>query len=212
VALASNAGAFFFFVFVMFCTLLAAQSLVLLISAIVPNFGAGNGFGSGLFGRTGATLLYCLLSRFAALFFLFAGFFIARSNIPGWWIWFHWLSIFKYPLEAATQNQFQHTGAYNVCDDGVPNSAPRNNCMLAGGALMDNLRIAHDINKWILMVTMLRSRSFSLSLTCLPRLSFSDSRCSIGCYSTSSYCYSSLLSGASNNGISYAKSSVALHV
>jgi hypothetical protein len=33
---------------------------------------------------------------------------LCRSAIPKYWIWFHYLSIFKYPYEALMHNEFVH--------------------------------------------------------------------------------------------------------
>ncbi|OMP02727.1 ABC transporter-like protein [Corchorus olitorius] len=35
-----------------------------------------------------------------------SGFFINRDRIPAYWIWFHYLSLVKYPYEAVLQNEF----------------------------------------------------------------------------------------------------------
>ncbi|KAJ6328589.1 hypothetical protein OIU77_010307 [Salix suchowensis] len=34
------------------------------------------------------------------------GFFISRDRIPSYWLWFHYISLVKYPYEAALQNEF----------------------------------------------------------------------------------------------------------
>ncbi len=36
---------------------------------------------------------------------LFSGLYIRRAQIPGYWIWVHWCSVFKYSLEAVVANQ-----------------------------------------------------------------------------------------------------------
>ena len=69
VGLTPGVDNFFFFIFLMFSVLFAAQSFVLFISAAVPNAGAGQGLGAAIF----------------SLFFLFAGFFIAAQDIPPYW-------------------------------------------------------------------------------------------------------------------------------
>jgi len=79
----ADAGAFFFFFFVCFTTLFAAQSFAMMLSALVPNFGAGNAIASAMF----------------AFMFVFSGTFIRRPAIPKGWIWFHYLSHFKYAID-----------------------------------------------------------------------------------------------------------------
>lgn len=69
VGLTPGADNFFFFVFLMFATLFAAQSFVLFISSVVPNNGAGQGLGAAVF----------------SYFFLFAGYFIPARDIPSYW-------------------------------------------------------------------------------------------------------------------------------
>ncbi|XWS55740.1 hypothetical protein CRYUN_Cryun09bG0026500 [Craigia yunnanensis] len=42
-----------------------------------------------------------------AYFTLFSGFFISRTRLPGYWLWFHYLSVVKYPYEAVLLNEFR---------------------------------------------------------------------------------------------------------
>jgi hypothetical protein len=43
-------------------------------------------------------------------FFLFSGYFIARSAMPGCWVFMHYLSLFKWPFEALLVNEFAGGG------------------------------------------------------------------------------------------------------
>lgn len=90
VGLAFDAGAFFTFVATMFMTLAVANSYVIFFAAFVPNFITGN----------------TIITATTAFFFLFSGFFISKSNIPDYWIWLHYLSTFKYPIEVLFKNEF----------------------------------------------------------------------------------------------------------
>ncbi|CAM6089346.1 unnamed protein product [Calypogeia fissa] len=90
VGFVEDAGAFFFFILVVWLTLCMANSFVCFISSMVPNFTVGNS----------------LCSAIIAYFFLFSGFFIPRSGIPKYWIWMHYLSLFKYPYECLVENEF----------------------------------------------------------------------------------------------------------
>ena len=68
-------------------------------------------------------------------------------------IWVYWISLFRYPLQAGAENQFldPSVGPYNVCEGlNTSNTAPE--CFLKGPALLDYLRIEHNINKWVLLV------------------------------------------------------------
>lgn len=49
---------------------------------------------------------YTIVVAILAYFLLFSGFFINRDRIPSYWIWFHYLSLVKYPYEAVLQNEF----------------------------------------------------------------------------------------------------------
>eukprot|EP00850_Spirogloea_muscicola_P012935 SM000085S23285 [mRNA] locus=s85:456020:458587:+ [translate_table: standard] len=97
VGLAYNAAAFFTFVLVLFLVLAVANSFVIFFGALVPNFITGN----------------TIITALTAYFFLFSGFFIPRKSIPKYWIWLHYLSTFKYPLEALQYNEFHRLG--DVC-------------------------------------------------------------------------------------------------
>ncbi|KAL2653768.1 hypothetical protein R1flu_021896 [Riccia fluitans] len=96
VGFVAEAGAFFFFTFIVFLVLLAANSFVSFVSGIVPNFIVGNS----------------LCSAVISYFFLFSGFFIDRDNIPKYWIWLHYLSLFKYPYESLLTNEFGHINGF----------------------------------------------------------------------------------------------------
>jgi hypothetical protein len=56
-----------------------------------------------LYFQTGQTIGSALFS----VMFLFSGFFIARPDIPNYWIWLHYLSLFKYGLDSSLVNAFK---------------------------------------------------------------------------------------------------------
>jgi hypothetical protein len=56
----------------------------------VPNFIMGTSVISGLMGS----------------FFLFSGYFITKSKIPSYWVFMHYLSLFKYPFECFLINEY----------------------------------------------------------------------------------------------------------
>ncbi|KAG2552794.1 ABC transporter G family member 5-like [Panicum virgatum] len=90
VGLAGGAGGFFFFV-----------------AIVLASFWAGSGFATFLSGVvTNVMLGYPVVVSTLAYFLLFSGFFINRDRIPRYWIWFHYLSLVKYPYEAVMQNEF----------------------------------------------------------------------------------------------------------
>jgi ABC-type multidrug transport system permease subunit len=88
VMLPNDAETFFFYIFALLCTNIAAQSFAVLVSVLVPDPMAGQSAGSGLF----------------SVMFLLSGFFITKDHIPDWWSWLHYLSLFKYAYESMVIN------------------------------------------------------------------------------------------------------------
>ncbi|CAI0551230.1 unnamed protein product [Linum tenue] len=86
--------AFAFFLLLIWMILYTANSVVLCFSTLVPNFIVGNSLISGVMGS----------------FFLFSGYFVSRGGIPNYWIFMHYVSLFKYPFEAFLINEFSSQG------------------------------------------------------------------------------------------------------
>ncbi|GAB4846555.1 ABC transporter G member 10 [Ancistrocladus abbreviatus] len=82
--------AFLYFSLVIWMVVLMSNSFVACFSALVPNFIVGTSLIAGLMGS----------------FFLFSGYFIAKDNIPNYWIFMHYLSLFKYPFECFIINEY----------------------------------------------------------------------------------------------------------
>nr|CAB3474741.1 unnamed protein product [Digitaria exilis] len=79
--------------------------------AILASFWAGSGFVTFLSGVIPHVMIgYTVVVAILAYFLLFSGFFINRDRIPGYWIWFHYLSLVKYPFEGVLQNEFGRGG------------------------------------------------------------------------------------------------------
>ncbi|KAJ4978239.1 hypothetical protein NE237_009019 [Protea cynaroides] len=90
VGLAGGVKGFFFY----FATILAA-------------FWAGSSFVTFLSGVVSHVMLgFTVVVAILAYFLLFSGFFITRDRIPMYWIWFHYISLVKYPYEGVLQNEF----------------------------------------------------------------------------------------------------------
>ncbi|PKU78912.1 ABC transporter G family member 20 [Dendrobium catenatum] len=84
-----------------------AQGFVFFCLIILASFWAGSGFVTFLSGVVSNVMLgYTVVVAILAYFLLFSGFFITRDRIPDYWIWFHYLSLVKYPYEAVLQNEF----------------------------------------------------------------------------------------------------------
>ncbi|OMO57206.1 ABC transporter-like protein [Corchorus capsularis] len=86
--------AFIHFLLLIWLILYTANSVVVCFSALVPNFIVGNSVISGVMGS----------------FFLFSGYFISKHGIPNYWIFMHYISLFKYPFEGFLINEFSKSG------------------------------------------------------------------------------------------------------
>ncbi|KAI3879049.1 hypothetical protein MKX03_031306 [Papaver bracteatum] len=91
VGLAGGFPGFFFFFLTNFTSFWAGSSLVVFISSSVPHIMLG----------------YIIIVVLLGNLFLFSGFLVSRDRIPPYWIWFHYLSLVKYPFQGAMQNEFE---------------------------------------------------------------------------------------------------------
>ncbi|KAI3817689.1 hypothetical protein L1987_11486 [Smallanthus sonchifolius] len=138
VGLAGGVSGFIFYFFVILASFWAGSSFVTFLSGVVPHVMLG----------------YTIVVAILAYFLLFSGFFITRDRIPGYWIWFHYLSLVKYPYEAVLQNEF---------DDPVK-------CFIRGTQIFDNspLALVDETVKARLLQSMSRSLGVNISsTTCL---------------------------------------------
>ncbi|XP_047973395.1 ABC transporter G family member 1-like [Salvia hispanica] len=83
-------GDFVFYFLIILASFWAGSSFVTFLSGVVPHVMLG----------------YVIVVAILAYFLLFSGFFINRDRIPVYWIWFHYISLVKYPYEAVLQNEF----------------------------------------------------------------------------------------------------------
>ncbi|KAK1409541.1 hypothetical protein QVD17_36067 [Tagetes erecta] len=91
VGLDGGASGFLFYFLIILASFWAGSSFVTFLSAVVPHVMIG----------------YVIVVAILAYFLLFSGFFINRDRIPDYWIWFHYISLVKYPYEAVLHNEFQ---------------------------------------------------------------------------------------------------------
>lgn len=96
--------AFMYFLLLIWLILYTANSVVVCLSALAPNFIIGNSIISGVMGT----------------FFLFSGYFIAKQWMPSYWVFMHYISLFKYPFEGFLINEFSGEGkcleyGFGVC-------------------------------------------------------------------------------------------------
>ncbi len=130
VGLAGGLQGFFFFLFTIFAAFWAGSSFVTFLSGVVSHVMLG----------------YTVVVAILAYFLLFSGFFISRDRIPPYWLWFHYLSLVKYPYEGVLQNEF---------DDPVK-------CFVRGVQLFDNSPLGMVPNS--LKVDLLKSMSKTLGM------------------------------------------------
>ncbi|XP_052187677.1 ABC transporter G family member 4-like [Diospyros lotus] len=90
VGLCSTWKAFAYFVLVIWIVVLMANSFVLFLSSLAPNYIAGTS----------------LLTLLLASFFLFSGYFISTENLPKYWLFMHYFSMYKYALDALLINEY----------------------------------------------------------------------------------------------------------
>ncbi|XP_058740345.1 ABC transporter G family member 20-like [Vicia villosa] len=116
---------------------------------ILASFWAGSSFVTFLSGVVSHVMLgFTVVVAIMAYFLLFSGFFISRDRIPPYWIWFHYLSLVKYPYEGVLQNEF----AINP---------PR--CFVRGIQMFDNTPLGDVPGS--LKVELLKSMSRTLGIT-----------------------------------------------
>lgn len=114
VGLNPRPGAFAVFVVLIWLILYTANSVTACFSALVPSFVVGNSLISGAMG----------------CFFLFSGYFIRKEGMPSYWVFMHYVSLFKYPFEALLLNEFAGAGRCVVVE------STTGACLLDGDTLL----------------------------------------------------------------------------
>ncbi|KAF3339646.1 ABC transporter G family member 6-like protein [Carex littledalei] len=117
---------------------------------ILASFWAGSGFITFLSGIVSHIIVgYTTAIAILSYYLLFSGFFINRDRIPDYWIWFHYISLVKYPFQAVLQNEF---------------SDP-NKCFVRGTQMFDNTPIEAFNESTKVEVLASISSSLGLNLT-----------------------------------------------
>lgn len=116
VGLSSTWNAFLFFVFIVWLIVVMANSLVVFLSALAPDFITGN------------SLIFTILGAF----FLFSGYFISKDNIPKYWMFMHYISLYKYPLDSLLINEYSSLA--NKCFSWYPEL---NVCAVTGEEILE---------------------------------------------------------------------------
>jgi len=91
IGLPNHASTIIFQMFVFFTDFVVANSFATMFSVLIPSPITGNGIATSLF----------------SVMFLLCGLFITSGDIPSYWIWLHYLSLFKYSLESFLVNSMQ---------------------------------------------------------------------------------------------------------
>lgn len=114
VGLAGGFSGFCFFFLIIWASFWAGNSFATFLSAIIPNVILG----------------YTIVVAVLAYFLLLSGFFRTRDRIPNYWIWFHYISLIKYPYEAVVRNELMRSSAITCYETaGNQNPAPKR-CVL----------------------------------------------------------------------------------
>ncbi|CAA2974329.1 ABC transporter G family member 8-like [Olea europaea var. sylvestris] len=128
VGLCPTIQAFTYFVLVIWVIILMANSFVLFLSSIAPNYIAGTS----------------LVTALLAGFFLFSGYFISKESLPKFWLFMHYLSMYKYALDAFLINEYSCllTRCLIWFDE------KNRTCMVTGGDVLEK-RGLHETQRWI---------------------------------------------------------------
>lgn len=134
VGLRPSLDGFLYFLLIVWLILCMSNSFVACFSALVPNFIMGSSVIAGLMGS----------------FFLFSGYFIAEDKIPVYWIFMHYLSLFKYPFECFLINEYGGVQGRSRCLQ----FGNGGECVLTGGEFLEQQGFK-ETAKWDNLAVML---------------------------------------------------------
>ncbi|XP_023768287.1 ABC transporter G family member 10 [Lactuca sativa] len=126
VGLRTEINSFFYFALIVWMVILTSNSFTACFSALVPNFIMGTSVISGLMG----------------CFFLFSGYFIAKDSIPKYWIFMHYMSLFKYPFECFMINEYGGEEGMSMCVE-----MDGGKCRMYGNGFLEQQHIKES-QKW----------------------------------------------------------------
>lgn len=133
VGLRPDLDGFLYFSLVVWLVVLMSNSFVASFSALVPNFIMGMSLIAGIMGS----------------FFLFSGYFISKDDIPKYWIFMHYLSLFRYPFECFMINEFGGERGKSKCLERIGGE-----CFLYGDRFLMQQKVK-ETRKWSNLVVML---------------------------------------------------------
>ncbi|GAB4826305.1 ATP-binding cassette sub- G member 8 [Ancistrocladus abbreviatus] len=126
VGLCATWQTFSYFVLVIWVVILMANSFVLFLSSLAPNYIAGTSLVTVLLGG----------------FFLFSGYFISKESLPKYWIFMHFLSMYKYALDAFLINEYSCLGSKCMIW-----YEENKSCMVTGGDVLQKKGL-HEGQRW----------------------------------------------------------------
>lgn len=126
VGLCASWQAFAYFVLVIWVIILMANSFVLFLSSLAPNYIAGTS----------------LVTIFLGAFFLFSGYFIKKDSMPKYWLFMHFFSMYKYALDALLINEYSCLASKCLLW-----YQENTTCMVTGGDVLQN-RGLHERQRW----------------------------------------------------------------
>ncbi|KAL3632283.1 hypothetical protein CASFOL_025267 [Castilleja foliolosa] len=124
---------FLYFTLVVWLVLMMSNSVVACFSALVPNFVTGMSLIAGVMGS----------------FFLFSGYFVAKDDVPRYWGFMKYLSLFKYPFECFMINEFGGEQGKLKCLESVEGG-----CLVYGDRFLMQQGLKEEL-KWSYLVVML---------------------------------------------------------
>ncbi|POO01189.1 ABC transporter-like [Trema orientale] len=133
IGLAGGFPGFLFYLLTIYGSFWAGNSLVAFLSGLVPHVMVG----------------FTVVVAVSAYFLLLSGFFIRLDRIPSYWIWFHYLSLVKYPYEAVMRSEFEDPSRCFVSAAlGVVNNTTSSSACLKRGLNVLKERGITELNKW----------------------------------------------------------------
>ncbi|KAI5661835.1 hypothetical protein M9H77_21158 [Catharanthus roseus] len=133
VGLRQETDGFLYFSLVTWMVLSMSNSFVACFIALFPDY------------ITGMTMIAAVMGGF----YLFSGYFISKENTPKYWIFMHYLSLFKYPLESFLINEFGGEKGRSRCVESVEGV-----CLLTADGFLAKLGV-DESQKWNNIVMML---------------------------------------------------------
>ncbi|CAH2070195.1 unnamed protein product [Thlaspi arvense] len=120
--------AFGYFVLVIWVIVLMANSFVLFLSSLAPNYIAGTS----------------LVTVLLAAFFLFSGYFISKESLPKYWLFMYFISMYKYALDALIINEYSCLASKCLVWFG---EAQGKICVVTGGDVLEKKGL-HEKQRW----------------------------------------------------------------